>query len=209
MIQPLKGMWSVYCDGSGTHLLDSPACVGVVVVDPDGMIVVESSAFITRGSNNVAELWAVRRALYLLRWATPLRHRTPAVIYSDSQYALAIVKNECSVKANVTLAYELQQQAQKHAGFVAYEHVKGHSGIPGNALADWLAGEARRRVLGQPSRGRPVLDDRLEFVHKRNVPGKGSRSEKIALRRRRAEQAHVDILMLPDDGLPPIGKRGF
>lgn len=163
----IKGAWQVYADGSGTHHADSPACVGVVIADPSGRIVVESSSFICTGTNNVAELWALRRALYLLRWASPDREHTVAEVCSDSEYALGIARGEYRAKKNVDLCAELGAQAQRHAGFVVWKHVPGHAGVPGNELADWLAGLARQRwMLAQgrptkPVKKRPFEGDRL------------------------------------------------
>lgn len=144
-------MLQVYADGSGTHHADSPACIGVVVADETGRILVESSAVICTGTNNVAELWAIRRALYLIRWVAhdgPARGiDTPAVIYTDSQYAIGSTRGEYNTKKNVDLVREIQGVYAMHEGCVSLEHVKGHDGNPGNELADWLAGRARHRVL--------------------------------------------------------------
>lgn len=156
----IKGMWSAYCDGSGTYHADSPACIGVVVADETGRIVVECSAYVGPGTNNVAELWAVRRALYLLRWCGPQGEFTPAVIFSDSEYALSMTRGEYAPKKNVDLVWELSKQYDRHRGFAHLQHVRGHAGNPGNELADWLAGLARARVLRERGkdykfRGRP------------------------------------------------------
>lgn len=156
-----RGLWSAYCDGSGTYHGDSPACVGVVLADPDGEIVAESSAFICLGSNNVAELWAIRRALYLIRHAGGAGRCTPTVIYSDSEYAIGSATSSYAPKKNVELVYDLQTQVDKHAGFIRFEHVPGHSGVPGNELADWLAGRARYAYMR--AKERAELD---EFVAK-------------------------------------------
>jgi len=143
-------MLQAFADGSGTHHADSPACIGVVVADASGRILCESSAYICPGTNNVAELWAIRRALYLIRWVAHEHAAgcdTPAVLYSDSAYAIGCARGEYNIKKNVDLVREIQGVYEMHKDTVRLEHVKGHNGNPGNELADWLAGIARHRVI--------------------------------------------------------------
>lgn len=169
-------VWSAYCDGSGTSESDSPACVGVVLCDPDGNIVCESSAYICVGTNNVAELWAVRRALYLIRWCTPARAATPAVIITDSRYAIGCARGEYVAKKNVELVREIQEQVAKHGEHLTFRHVHGHNGDPGNELADWLAGIARSRHLAREHRHpRPTHDHRLELTPRGGRTAAGAR----------------------------------
>lgn len=157
----MKGLWRAYCDGSGTYHADSPACVGVVICDPDGRVLCESSAHIGPGTNNMAELWAIRRALWLLRQVAPLGRHQPAVLYTDSEYAIGITTSAYRPTKNVDLAWEVAKSYGKH-GAVALRHVRGHAGIPGNELADWLATQARIRAFvaagknPPKSRARPV-----------------------------------------------------
>lgn len=152
----LTGALEVYADGSGT-VGSGPACIGVVVTRR-GKILCECSAYICDGTNNVAELWALRRALYLIRWVGELGAVTPAVIYSDSEYAIGCATAVYKPSKNVELVYAIQHQVTKHRGFVTFQHVRGHSGVPGNELADWLAGLARWRRLGGKCRQRPCSD---------------------------------------------------
>lgn len=143
---------SVYCDGSGTAAADSPACIGVVVFQ-DGQSICECSAFVGIGTNNVAELWAVRRALYLIRWVGWAKEETPAVIYTDSQYAISMSTGLYSPRSNVELVEAIVGKVRQHTN-LTFQHVPGHAGVFGNEIADWLAGQARARVLA--SRGNKV-----------------------------------------------------
>jgi ribonuclease HI len=163
--------WSIYCDGSGTYHSDSPACIGTVIVAPNGWLVAEMSRFIELGSNNVAELRAIQWGLELLAECSPLGPAQPAVLYSDSIYALGIARGDFTPKANHQLCVDVQWRAAEHAPYVTYQHVKGHAGIAGNELADWLAGLARRRHLFaqggpyKPDPLRPVDDEWLELSY--------------------------------------------
>lgn len=135
----------VYCDGSGTHHANSPACLGVAVF-LDGEVVCESSQCVGFGTNNVAELWAIRRALYLVQWVGDDGFDTEAIIYSDSAYAIGMTIEDHVARANWELVEAIRERYAQFRG-VRFQHVSGHAGIYGNELADWLAGYARHKAL--------------------------------------------------------------
>jgi ribonuclease HI len=135
------GALVAYTDGSGTTA-DLPCGAGVVVYD--GLVaVVEASVHLGNGTNNHAELGAVRVALWLCgeSW---LRAR-PLVVRSDSMYAITTLRApyDTDTRApNGELINTIRRRLHAR-GRVTLEHVHGHRGEPGNERADRLAGEAR------------------------------------------------------------------
>lgn len=138
----------VYADGacSGNP---GPAGVGVVLLD--GPKRTERSEYLGTATNNIAELTAIRRALEMI--TDPDR---PAVIFTDSRYAVGVLTLGWKARANQALVAELRALLQERPR-VRLVHVPGHAGIALNERADQLAREAiaqRRtvqRVLDAPS----------------------------------------------------------
>lgn len=130
-----------FCDGSGT-VHTEPAFIGVVVYRAKGMeALCEVSEYIEWGTNNVAELRALRRALWLLEQLDGPHAK--AIVYSDSQYALGMTRNTIlDVRTNHRLVRALRKQYAK-LPHVQLLHCRGHAGVYGNNVADWLAHRAR------------------------------------------------------------------
>lgn len=131
-----------YCDGSGTvaHL---PCGAGVVVYDGD-VVVLEASRSLGLGTNNHAEISAVRVALAITD--TPEWRSRPLVVRSDSMYAIGAMTAPCNPAPERPNARLIAITRRLLAGrCVRFEHVRGHSGEPGNERADKLAGLARLR----------------------------------------------------------------
>lgn len=140
----------LWTDGSGTHVADGPACIGVVVL-VDGDIACEASEHVGPGTNNVAELRAIRRGLYLAEqlgdFESGVGVVTPVTVYSDSEYAIgAITARSWNLQRNVGLVEVIRRQVDRFA-FLRFVHVDGHAGIFGNERADWLAHRARVAFL--------------------------------------------------------------
>ena len=123
---------SIYTDGacSGNP---GPAGSGVVVVQND-IIVHEISQSLGIGTNNIAELTAIKLALEFLKD----HHSTSITIYTDSTYSIGILTKNWKAKANVELVGSIRQ-LMKPFKRLKLTHVKGHSGHPGNERADLLA----------------------------------------------------------------------
>jgi ribonuclease HI len=144
----------VYADGacSGNP---GPAGLGVVILD--GPQRVELSEYLGQGTNNIAELTAVLRAL---AEAPPDR---AMVIHTDSQYTIGVVQKGWKAKANQALVAELRAEIAKHPK-TRLQYVPGHAGVLLNERADALAREA---VSARKTR-------REVFVSKRPEPGEPS-----------------------------------
>jgi ribonuclease HI len=129
---PPAGSVIAYADGacSGNP---GPSGLGVVLVD--GPRRVEISEYLGEGTNNIAELTAVLRAL------GEVEQDRAIMIYTDSQYTIGVVQKGWKAKANQDLVAELRAALSSHpAARLAY--VPGHAGVILNERADALAREA-------------------------------------------------------------------
>jgi ribonuclease HI len=119
----------VYTDGACTGN-PGPAGVGVVILD--GKERKEVSEYLGHGTNNIAELMAIVRALEL---CPPER---TVVVHSDSSYALGLLGKGWKAKANQELVERMKKLA---TGFKDLRLVKvaGHAGVAENERADELA----------------------------------------------------------------------
>jgi ribonuclease HI len=133
-----------YCDGSGTTA-DRPCGAGVVLYDGEDVIV-EASRALGNGTNNHAEVTAVRAALAITD-APGLRER-PLIVRTDSQYTITALTVDWEPDPWRPNARVIElTRALMRGRAVRFEHVKGHSGVPGNERADELAGLARKRQI--------------------------------------------------------------
>ena len=145
---------AAWTDGSGT-LQDTPAAIGVIVA-LDGEVVVEASEYIGLGTNNVAEVRAIGRAL-ALSFAVAGR-RGPLTIFSDSEFAMGAVCRGSTWEIHESGNPDLRALVLKIRIEVArwteltFAHVKGHSGNLGNERCDWLAGRARKARIASVTR---------------------------------------------------------
>ena len=119
----------VYTDGacSGNP---GPAGLGVVILD--GGKRRELSEYLGVGTNNIAELMAIVRALEEVP-----RDRT-IVLHADSSYALGLLGKGWKAKANQEIVERMRKLARD---FVDLRLVKvdGHAGVAENERADELA----------------------------------------------------------------------
>lgn len=108
-----------------------PAGLGVVMTTPNGRK--ELSEFLGHGTNNIAELTAILRAL------EGVADKGAAVIvHTDSQYAIGVLKKGWKAKANQALITAIKA-AMKPFTRLSFVYVRGHAGVPLNERADELA----------------------------------------------------------------------
>jgi ribonuclease HI len=119
----------VYTDGACTG---NPGPMGVGVVILDGKERREVSEFLGHGTNNIAELTAIVRALELCP------HDRPVVIHSDSSYALGLLGKGWKAKANQELVEKMRALARRFKDLRLVK-VAGHAGVSENERCDELA----------------------------------------------------------------------
>ncbi len=127
-----KDSWIAYTDGACTGN-PGPAGSGTIVIAPGGKIR-ESYAYLGEGTNNVAELTAIEKALE----RTP--REEPLVLHTDSQYAIGVLAKAWKAKANGELIARIRKALVGRR--VKFVYVPGHAGVPMNERADELAREA-------------------------------------------------------------------
>lgn len=135
-----------YADGSGT-VSSMPAGCGVVILDDDYTPLIEASWFLGNGTNNFAELSAVRVALLCLLSAGRAEHRVE--VRTDSMYTIQSLTapNDCPTgRPNAGLINDVRSLLRAFPS-IQFRHVRGHNGEAWNERADELAGRARRLGL--------------------------------------------------------------
>jgi len=116
-----------------------PAGVGVHLQRPDE--ITEISEYIGSGTNNIAELTAILRALETLRAE---EHDRSIHLYTDSGWSLGVLVGGWKAKANVELIAQIKELAARFPKLEMLK-VRGHAGQAGNEEADELATMAVRR----------------------------------------------------------------
>ncbi len=127
---PRPGAVVAYTDGACSG---NPGPAGLGVVVTDGERWVERSEFLGEGTNNIAELTAILRALEEVSDVTRAMD-----VHTDSQYAIGVLQKGWRAKANQTLIANLRSQLA-HRTSVRLVYVPGHAGVPLNERADELA----------------------------------------------------------------------
>jgi ribonuclease HI len=131
-----------------------PAGLGVVLTEHGARR--ELSEYLGIGTNNVAELTAILRALEGVG-----RSAEPMLVHTDSQYAIGVLTKGWKAKANAQLIADIKERMRNFPR-LSFVYVKGHAGIPLNeradelaraavvarATTDWVAIGAKREQLG-------------------------------------------------------------
>lgn len=134
-IDPFEAWVDGACSGN-----PGPCGIGVVLLDRGTRR--EISEYLGVGTNNVAELTAIIRALEEATRHAP-RDRT-VVVHSDSSYALGLLGLGWKPKTNQALVERMRSLA---AGLsdLRLRKVQGHAGVVENERADRLARDAVSR----------------------------------------------------------------
>lgn len=113
-----------------------PAGLGVVLVI--GAERREISGYLGRATNNIAELTAIKCALDVIGKTTKTVR-----IYTDSRYAIGVLSEGWTAKANQALVTEIKRALETFPN-IRLIYVPGHAGHPQNERADELARQAIR-----------------------------------------------------------------
>jgi len=125
----------IYTDGACTG---NPGPMGIGVVISDGAQRRELSEFLGEGTNNIAELTAIARALEAI---SPGDRNRPIVLHTDSGYSLGLLTKGWKPKANTELVAYLRRLAAQFPR-LRFVKVKGHAGVPENERCDVLGRRA-------------------------------------------------------------------
>jgi ribonuclease HI len=109
-----------------------------VVVRNGGDKPIEHGEYLGRGTNNIAELTAIERALELVEGLGPEARAREVVIHADSSYAIGLLSQGWKAKANQELVERLRLRARRFP-CLRFVKVAGHAGVPDNEKCDELA----------------------------------------------------------------------
>ena len=113
-----------------------PGGIGIVILDGD--IKEEISENIGRVTNNIAELYAIKRCLEEIHCDD-----RNIKIYTDSQYAIGVLTMNWSITANIELIHDIKSIMSffKNIEFIK---ISGHTGDINNERANKLAQQASK-----------------------------------------------------------------
>jgi ribonuclease HI len=131
-------------DGKALELWTDGACsgnpgpMGIGIVAVDGGKRREHGEYLGVGTNNIAELTAIDRALDLAGDQAETRH---VRVYTDSAYSIGVLSKGWKAKANQELIARMRRRLAKLPN-VEFVKVSGHAGVPENERCDELARDA-------------------------------------------------------------------
>ena len=103
----------------------------------------EISRFIGAGTNNTAELIAVKVALQEIKDPS-----LPIALFTDSSYCYGVLTGSFKAKKNHDLVEEIKKEMRRFP-LLKILKVEGHKGIEGNEKANFLAQQAAARPKGK------------------------------------------------------------
>lgn len=136
----------VWCDGARSR--EGWTGAGCFVQYPEGGEW-HISEPLGHGTNQTAELWAVRIALERL---LAKHHSQPVRIVTDSSYVVGLLMEGWNAKANVELVAKTREALFEYDDCEVL-HIPGHCGVPGNEQADLLATTAKEEAVEEARRG--------------------------------------------------------
>lgn len=125
-----KSLIEIYCDGA---CFPNPGKMGIGIVLKYKNHTKEISRAVGKGTNNVAELVAIKESLKLLKTTD-----IPVKIYSDSMYAINQSSGKWNPTKNIALINSIKNNLKKLADFELI-WIKAHNGDRWNEKADYLA----------------------------------------------------------------------
>jgi len=130
----------VFTDGACTGN-PGPAGIGVFLQYRDHKK--EISRFIGSGTNNTAELTAIKAALQEIKDPT-----LPVALFTDSSYCYGVLTGSLRAKKNRDLVEEIKKEMSRFP-LLKFIKVEGHKGIEGNEKANLLAQQAITQPKGK------------------------------------------------------------
>jgi len=127
---PTDGVIDIHTDGA-CQGNPGPCSLGVVI--RFGPHYKELSQFLGQGTNNIAELTAIKVALESLK-----RTDLPVRLHSDSSDSIGVLSKGWKAKANKELIADIRRVVATFDD-LQFIKVKGHSGLPLNERVDRLA----------------------------------------------------------------------
>ena len=116
----------------------NPGPMGIGIVALDGRKRKEVGEYLGVGTNNIAELTAIDRALDLIGDDA---HTRRVRIYTDSAYSIGVLSKGWKAKANQELIARMRRRLASLPQ-VEFVKVSGHAGVPENERCDELARNA-------------------------------------------------------------------
>ena len=136
VFEPPEGVVEIHTDGACSG---NPGPCGYGAVIRDGFYYHELSQYLGEGTNNIAELMAIKVALESVTDKT-----RPVRLYTDSRYCLGVLTMGWKAKANRELILSIRELLDEFED-LDLRKIEGHAGEPLNERADDLATDSVKR----------------------------------------------------------------